>query len=306
MPAATVRQITEDLNDAIAERENLQKELDALPPFQAVGGTAGRGGADLSLSPDVRMEQLKTQLETELSTKTADHPDVKGLKHQIEALTAEITQKQAVMPHKAGAPVEKPQNVENPLYREMKLRLVDTDTQIAALQRKLVSGEDERDKLENEQRQAPQVAAEYKNLDRDYEVKKHNYEELLGKREMAHLAAEADKKGEKVDFKTIDPPEVPTLPVGPNRPLYLSMALAAGLLAGGAVALLLSQIDSSYSSTTALQSLGLPILGSISTVQAFDRRPHYWFAGAKGFAIACVVLFIVYGGLADGLRRPPA
>jgi hypothetical protein len=75
------------------------------------------------------------------------------------------------------------------------------------------------------------------------------------------------------------------------------MVLVAGIGAGLGVAFLLSQIDSSYSSTTALQALGLPILGSISMINAFDRRPRYWFLGVKAFAAACLILVVVYGGL---------
>jgi hypothetical protein len=75
------------------------------------------------------------------------------------------------------------------------------------------------------------------------------------------------------------------------------MVLAAGFGAGIGVAFVLSQIDSSFSTTTALQSLGLPILGSISVINSFDRKPRYWFLSAKAFAAACVMLFVIYGGL---------
>jgi polysaccharide chain length determinant protein (PEP-CTERM system associated) len=223
---------------------------------------------------------------------TDKHPVVLALKHQIDAVTAEI-----------GKPVESKksgptsQNIENPVYRAMSLQLSEKETKIASLRRRLVSAEEDRDKIEDEARRAPQVGAEYLNLDRDYEVVKRNYTELLARRESAQIAENADKKGDKIDIKTIDTPEVPTLPSSPNRPLFLSMVLFAGLGAGLGVAFVLSQIDSSFSTTTALQSLGLPILGSISVVNSFDRRPRYWFLSTKAFAGACLMLVVVYGGL---------
>lgn len=291
---STVQHTTEDLNDAIAERDNLQKELDSLPPYQTLTtATAPRGEDGLAVSPEARLAQLNTQLESALATMTEQHPVVVALKHQIEAVQAKLKDMPAA---KKGSGMTS-QNVENPVYRDIKAKLVDSETKIAALRRRLASAEEDRDKLEDEARRAPSVGAEYLNLDRDYDVLKKNYEELLARRESAHIAEEADKKGDKVDIKTIDPPEVPTLPVAPNRPLYLSMALIAGIGAGLGVALLLTQIDSSFSTTTGLQSLGLPILGSISVIPTFDKRPQYWFTGAKGFAAACVVLVIVYGGL---------
>jgi len=286
---ANVQHITEDLNDIIAERDNLQKQLDSLPPYQTVAtGAAPRGDEGLSVSPEARLAQLNTQLESALATMTEQHPVVVALKHQIEAAKEKVKDSG----RKGGS-----SSVDNPVYLSIKNKLIDSETKIASLRRRLASAEEDRDKLEDEARRAPSVGAEYLNLDRDYEVIKRNYEELLSRKEAAHIAQEADKKGDKVDIKTIDPPEVPTLPVAPNRPLYLSMALIAGIGAGIGVALLLSQIDSSFSTTTALQSLGLPILGSISVVPAFDKRQQYWFTGAKGFAAACLVLVIVYGGL---------
>lgn len=126
---------------------------------------------------------------------------------------------------------------------------------------------------------------------------KKNYTELLARRESARIAENADKKGDKIDIKTIDTPEVPNLPSSPNWPLFLSMVLVAGLGAGVGVAFVLSQIDSSFSTTTSLQSLGLPILGSISVISAFDRKPRYWFMGTKAFGFAVVMLVVVYGGL---------
>lgn len=294
---STVQSLTDDLNDAIASRDSLQKELEALPPVVTIPGqTTPTGTEGLSLTPQIRLAQLQTQLEAYKSSYTDAHPNVVALKHQIDALSEEIKKTDAAAKKNPKAAASK-QSVENPMYTDMKMKLVDAETKIASIRRRLASSEEERDKLEDEQRRAPGVSAEYLNLDRDYEVVKRNHEELLARRESAQISQEADKKGDKVDIKTIDPPEVPSVPVAPNRPLYLSMALFAGLGAGIGVAFLLSQIDSSYSTTTALQALGLPILGSISVVNSNDRKPQYWFLGAKGFAIASAALVVVYGGL---------
>jgi polysaccharide chain length determinant protein (PEP-CTERM system associated) len=291
---ADVQKVTEDLNDSIAERDSLQKQLDAQQQFDTVDApTAVPSGNDgLSSSPKTRLMQVQTQLETARSTLTDQHPVVIALKHQIAAIQAEIAK--TVVEKKAG-PTSK--NISNPVYVQLASQLSDKETKIASLRRRLVSGEEDRDKIEDEARRAPSVGAEFLNLDRDYEVVKKNYTELLARRESAQIAENADRKGDKIDIKTIDTPEVPTLPSSPNRPLFLSMVLIAGLGAGIGVAFVLSQIDSSYSTTTALQALGLPILGSISVINSFDRRPKHWFLSAKAFAAAVVMLVVIYGGL---------
>ncbi len=294
---ADVQKITEDLNDAIAERDSLQKQLDAQQQFATVDKptTAPSGAEGLSTAPQTRLAQLKTQLETERSTYTDQHPVVIQLKHQIAAVEAEIAKAAAPGAKKPTGPTS--QNIANPVYIEMARQLSEKETKIASLRRRLVSSEEDRDKIEDEARRAPSVGAEFLNLDRDYEVVKKNYTELLARRESAQIAENAEKKGDKIDIRTVDAPEVPSLPSSPNRPLFLSMVLATGFGAGIGVAFVLSQIDSSFSTTTALQSLGLPILGSISVINSFDRKPRYWFLSAKAFAAACVMLFVIYGGL---------
>jgi polysaccharide chain length determinant protein (PEP-CTERM system associated) len=295
---ADVQKITEDLNDSIAERDSLQKQLDAQQQYETVEKViqAPAGNEGLSTGPQERLAQLKTQLETARATLKDKHPVIIALQHQIDAAEKAVAESQSTSKSgKKTGPTA--QNIANPVYLEMARQLSEKETKIASLRRRLVSAEEQRDKIEDEARRAPTVGAEYLNLDRDYEVVKKNFEELLARRESAQIAENADKKGDKIDIKTIDTPEVPTMPSSPNRPLFLSMVLAAGVVAGVGIAFVLSQIDSSFSTTTALQSLGLPILGSISVINAFDRRPRYWFLGAKAFGVACFMLVVVYGGL---------
>ena len=74
-----------------------------------------------------------------------------------------------------------------------------------------------RDRLEKIQREQPGLIAEYQNMDRDYTVLRQNYEELLGRLQSANIAQAADTQADKVKLQIIDPPEIPRLPVAPNR-----------------------------------------------------------------------------------------
>jgi hypothetical protein len=90
---------------------------------------------------------------------------------------------------------------------------------------------------------------------------------------------------------------VPLTPAGPNRPRLFSLVFAGALLAGLAVALLLSQIRPTFLSQTSLREVtGLPILGSIGmnwTDQQKVRRRRRLYA----FAAAVASLFTAYGGV---------
>jgi hypothetical protein len=98
-------------------------------------------------------------------------------------------------------------------------------------------------------------------------------------------------------FRVIDPPSVPLTPSGPNRPRLFSIVLAAALVAGLAVALLMSQVRPTFLSQATLREVtGIPILGSVSmnwtAPQKVRRKRRLWALGAS-----VLMLFGVYGGV---------
>ncbi len=290
---ATVQQLNDDLRDAIAQSDSLQKQIATIPAYEASAVTDSLPGRDqgLSLTPATRLAQLNAEFEAARATMKPEHPVVMALQHQIDAVTQQIASG-------VGSPkLHTAAQTTSPLFREMKLKLVDQDTKIASLRRRLASAEDNRDKIEQEAREAPGVGAQFANLDRDYEVLKKNYDDLVNRRESARIAEDADKKGDKLEVRTIDPPEVPGVPSGPNRIVFFSLVLLAGIGSGIGVAFLLTELDSSFSNTAALQAFGLPVLGSISLEKHFDNRKMPWFGRTEVFGSACAALVLAYGGL---------
>jgi polysaccharide chain length determinant protein (PEP-CTERM system associated) len=289
----TVEQLTSDLADAVAERDDLRKQIAATPQFEPPSpSTIPIGSSGLSDSPWVRLAQLQAQLEIAKATMTDAHPLVIALKHQIALVKAELADLKA---KENGAPARS--RVENPAYRDLVIRLSTKEADLASLRRQLAAAGQDRDAIEDEARKFPGIETEYLNLNRDYDVIKSNYEALLARRESAEISENADRRGDRVTIKTIDPPEVPRLPTGPNRPLYLSLALIAGIGTGIFAAFMLGQLDDSFATTTALESLGLPILGSIRKTErpGFRRRQPI---GIKAFISICLLLLIAYGSLA--------
>jgi uncharacterized protein involved in exopolysaccharide biosynthesis len=212
---------------------------------------------------------------------TDAHPVVIALKHQIALVTAKLAKMAA---RKQIAP--SPGMVANPAYRDLTIKLADKKVGIAELRQRLADSGKNLETLEEEARQAPSIAAEYLNLSRDYGIVKKNYEDLLQRREAAELIV-----------KTIDPPEVPILPAGPNRLLLVSIVLIGGIGAGIGLAFILSELDTSFSTTTSLQVFPFPVLGSIAEVEASKTRRRRRFQGWGTFAPACLMLMAVYCSL---------
>jgi hypothetical protein len=185
--------------------------------------------------------------------------------------------------------------VPNPVYEQLKVKLVDADTALASLQRQRGAAAELTDRLEKVQREQPGLLAEYQNMDRDYGVLRKNYEELLGRLQSANLAQAADTQADKVKLQIVDPPQTPRLPASPNRLILVSGVLFAGLAGGVLLPVLLGQLDRSFSTVDDLRSLGLPVLGGISVLgrQPFLQRLMI----TVRFSVAVMALMVIYGGL---------
>jgi hypothetical protein len=129
-------------------------------------------------------------------------------------------------------------------------------------------------------------------------VLQKNYEEFLARREVSNITAAADTGADKVRLRIIEPPQVPSIPVAPNRFLLISMVLLAGLAAGAALPILLSQTDQSIKDVGGLRDFGIPVLGGITMVPASMRRPRLYFQELT-LGASILLLLVVYAGLAS-------
>jgi hypothetical protein len=142
----------------------------------------------------------------------------------------------------------------------------------------------------------PELETQLAQLNRDYQVNKDNYEKLVARREAAKLSGDLSATPDMIKFRVVDPPTVPLRPSGPNRLRLASLVFAGALIAGIAVALLLSQLRPTFLNQHSLrESTGLPILGSVSmnwTNLEKDKRKRSMYA----FSASLVVLVTLYAG----------
>ncbi len=291
-----VRRLEGQLADARARHDRLTQELTVTPATivtETDPGSAGAGGNAAVAAAQARLRELQTTL-------TDQHPDVIQQRQLIAALGRGGPASAGAASAAAGAVPGRParSRVEpNSMYQQLKVMLVQADTDVASLVRQVDDARREQDRLDTIARGVPTVQAESVNLNRDYEVKRKAYDELVARRESMRLANAADTQADKVKLQVVDPPKIPQIPVSPRRGLLLTAVLAAAIGGGMAGALFLSQLDRSFHTMLDLGELGLPIAGSISLL-----NPPRLSRGLQVFktttALASLLLLgMVYGGL---------
>lgn len=299
------------LQDALISRDALKQEVDNTPPMLVTdNGAGGYGGLVNGQPVKSKMQEAEEQLRMLLLRDTDQHPDVIAQRKLIESLknaprdpSAEVAGREASASREAAA-ANMRHSVPNQVYDQLKVKLIEADTNIISLQRQRDEAVRSRERLEKIQREQPGLIAEYQNMDRDYNVLRKNYEDLLGRLQSANIAQAADTQADKVKLQIIDPPEIPRLPIAPNRLLMVTIVLFAGIAAGGGITVLFSQLDRSFSTVDDLRSLGLPVLGGISVLGLVPLRLRLMSVVRFGAVVAMLVC--IYGGLLVHILRSAA
>ena len=111
-------------------------------------------------------------------------------------------------------------------------------------------------------------AIEYKVLKQEADSNRQLYDGLLQKLKEATLAASLESS----NMRVVDKARVPLYPARPNIPRNLEFALLIGLVGGTAIAFALEALDTTIRTPDQAENIsGLPILGVIPLVSAFDK-----------------------------------
>lgn len=136
----------------------------------------------------------------------------------------------------------------------------------------------------------PMREQQLSSLQRDYELLRQHYGDLLKKQQQSQLAADLEKRQEGQQFRLADPANLPTLPSSPKRLKFSFLGGAAGILVAGALALLAEVRDSSFRAESDVRRrLSIPlVVGIPSLLTPADLRKQLWtrvFEWAFGIAL---------------------
>ena len=245
-----VKSLTGQLADAKVRRTLIAAQLATTQASFGAGGPAGDPNQSLRAAED-KLRELK-QIYTD------QFPEVLNQQKLVDSLRASPP-KNTVLDSTG-----KEHPTANPVYEQFKVQLVETDSQIQSIQRQIEDAKSEEERLDKIAKGVPELEAQYINLNRDYDVVRKNYDELVARREGMRISDAAQKKASNIKLVIIDPPTVPRLPVAPNRVLLSVGVLLAGLGAGIGVVGALLAFDQSFHTLTDLRAMGLPVIGSVS------------------------------------------
>ena len=284
---ATVRQLEGQLADAKAKGALLRSELAKTPP--TVATAQGGGGSSANTAALTEAEQHLTELRQRY---TDAYPAVIDARKLVAALSAQAAGKGTV-----AMPVVR-QSLPNPVYDELQLQLIDATTGALSLERELKAAIAERDRLAALARSQPGLQAEFINLDRNYEVLRKQYQDLLTRQESMQITAAANIEANRVQLQVVNPPQMPTIPVAPPRELLLVAVLLAGLGGGAGLAVLLAHADSCSYTLQDLRNIGVPVAGGISLRRMQARRRRT--LPALAFGAGLFLLVATFAGLVVG------
>ena len=294
------RRIENDLSIALSRRAELERQLRGESVIGATGVAPGAGSAGASGGDTVaRIKETQARLD-ELALRYTDrHPEVIATRANLTELIARREAEIESLRRGDASAIASSGVSTNPVYQSIRLQLNQADVEIASLRGQLSLHRSKAADLKRRLDIAPQVEAEFAQLNRDYEINKAQYTALLSNYEKAQLGERADDAG-SVRFEVVQPPEAPFGPVSPKRTLLLAAVFILALSVGGALAYLRHLLGPVVSSLREIRDIAdIPIFGVVSAafprelaLQSKRQRLHF-VAVAAAFTVALVLVLLL-------------
>jgi polysaccharide chain length determinant protein (PEP-CTERM system associated) len=291
-----------ELRLATERKAEYEKQLVGEEPVfgilaPSLGGGGSFGGTDALIA------QYQKDLNTLLLKYTESHPDVVALRETIARLVAQRDEERPQVAGLSSGTSMGPGQLEtNQFYQSMRIGLGATDVEIRALRSKVGAEEASIKELQRLVDTIPEIERQLTALNRDYEVTRQNYEELLQRRESLYITGEVEETGDQLQFNVIDEPRASAAPVGPDRPLLLVATAVGGVVLALALAFLLQLVNPAFTSRRELREItGLPVLGTLSLAEStkdrsISRRKTLMFASvAAGLPVALGLAVLLEG-----------
>jgi uncharacterized protein involved in exopolysaccharide biosynthesis len=262
---------------------HLQKQIDSLK--QQLGSSDAAPAAQQQLS------RLQAQLADALQRYGEQHPQVQKLRKQIADLTADLAKspQQAMITAPKGPP-------DSPVYIQLQNQMGDVNAQLQGLNTETAELQTKLDDQQARVLKTPVLEGEYNSLQQQYDAAVKRYQDFKDKEADAQVAQTMEQQSKSETFSVIEAPELPDLPIKPNRKLLLAAGVVLSCLLAATTMIGLEMLDSRLYEGRGLQlafgEAPLAVVPYITTrVERRNRR-------LKMAVIALLIVGVIGGGLA--------
>jgi len=282
------------LSSAEQSRDALKRELSAEDPQLPPESMPNNAKAPSEL--EQRLQVQYRALDELLRRYTEDHPDVISARRMIASMERQIKEegdgKGAAGSRGRGSAAT------NPVYQRLRVSLAEAEANIASLRSQLLVQQGRLDQVRALASRMPQVEADLSQLNRDYDIVRKNYDQLVARREAASLGVKIDESSQLADFRIVEPPRVEPAPVFPSRKVLGVMSMFLALALAAATTFGLGRMQPTIDSVAAMHSLAQrPVLGTVSLVRgpelkAERRRDIFRFSSVMALFVAVHVVWV--------------
>lgn len=222
------------------------------------------------------LARLQSERKDLLIRFTSRHPDVQKKEQEIAVTEASINQLR-----NGGTPGAEPSASlappSDPLLAELIRQAEANRREVESLSKEETRLRGEISRYQGRLNLTPLREQQLNALLRDYDLIKRDYTDLLNRQLQSQLATTVESRGEGLQFRLIDPPNLPLKPSGTQRIKASLGGAAAGLAAGIGLAFLMGFLDRSFHSEKELRQFGLPLtLGVPYLLTENDERARRW------------------------------
>ncbi len=231
---------------------------------------------------------------------TRSHPDVIKNAAAVQRAEAELARVRAAYPPppaggaaRSSAPT--PQNLQQQTsLAQVKSQLDANRVESAALAKDYRNLQAEVEKYQQRLNQTPVREQQMATVLRDHELLKQDYADLLKKKLEAELATSLEKEQAGQQFRLVDTPNLPTVPVSPKRAKLSLLGALAGLVLGAAAAFVMdSRGHPFYSEKAVTQRFSdMVVVGVPGLWTPVERQAHRKRRAAEWAAAIALVLVV--------------
>ena len=187
-----------------------------------------QSGTPSSADPlQAQLEAQRAALAEARQRYSEDHPDVRRMVRDLDALEARIAAGQAAVT-----------TVDTPVVSQLRAQLNSADTQIAGLQTRSAQLRAKLAQLDSQLGATPEVERGYQSLTRGLDTARSQFNEMISRKMNAEVEIAAITSGSADRFKLVAEPTVPGEPTGPKRlGIFVVSLIASVVLSLGAVIL---------------------------------------------------------------------